>query len=24
MPKYASLKPEEVKGLVTYIRTLKK
>ena len=24
MPKYASLKPEEVKGLVAYIRTLKK
>jgi mono/diheme cytochrome c family protein len=24
MPKYASLKPEEVKGLVSYIRTLKK
>jgi mono/diheme cytochrome c family protein len=24
MPKYASLKPEEVKGLVEYIRTLKK
>jgi mono/diheme cytochrome c family protein len=24
MPKYPSLKPEEVKGLVAYIRTLKK
>ena len=24
MPKYASLSPEEVKGLVAYIRTLKK
>jgi mono/diheme cytochrome c family protein len=24
MPKYASLKPEDVKGLVAYIRTLKK
>lgn len=24
MPKYGSLKPEEVKGLVAYIRTLKK
>jgi mono/diheme cytochrome c family protein len=24
MPKYASLKPEEVKGLVAYIRTLNK
>jgi mono/diheme cytochrome c family protein len=24
MPKYGSLKPEEIKGLVTYIRTLKK
>jgi mono/diheme cytochrome c family protein len=24
MPKYASLKPEEIKGLVAYIRTLKK
>ena len=24
MPKYGSLKPEEVKGLVDYIRTLKK
>lgn len=24
MPKYATLKPEEVKGLVAYIRTLKK
>jgi cytochrome c6 len=24
MPKYASLTPEEVKGLVAYIRTLKK
>jgi cytochrome c6 len=24
MPKYASLKPEEVKGLVAYIRSLKK
>jgi mono/diheme cytochrome c family protein len=24
MPKYASLKPEEIKGLVGYIRTLKK
>jgi mono/diheme cytochrome c family protein len=24
MPKYSSLKPEEVKGLVDYIRTLKK
>jgi mono/diheme cytochrome c family protein len=24
MPKYASLKPEEVKGLVAYIRTMKK
>jgi cytochrome c6 len=24
MPKFASLKPEEVKGLVSYIRTLKK
>jgi cytochrome c6 len=24
MPKYASLKPEDVKGLVVYIRTLKK
>ncbi len=24
MPKYASLKPEEVKGLVSYIRSLKK
>src|SRR5580704_2523636 len=24
MPKYGSLKPEEVKGLVGYIRTLKK
>jgi cytochrome c6 len=24
MPKYSSLKPEEVKGLVAYIRTLKK
>lgn len=24
MPKYASLKPEEVKGLVAYVRTLKK
>jgi mono/diheme cytochrome c family protein len=24
MPKYSSLKPEEVKGLVTYIRSLKK
>ncbi|HXM67104.1 MAG TPA: cytochrome c [Candidatus Acidoferrum sp.] len=24
MPKFASLKPEEVKGLVAYIRTMKK
>ncbi len=24
MPKYGSLKPEEIKGLVAYIRTLKK
>ena len=24
MPKYASLSPEDVKGLVAYIRTLKK
>lgn len=24
MPKYSSLKPEEIKGLVAYIRTLKK
>ena len=24
MPKYSTLKPEEVKGLVAYIRTLKK
>ena len=24
MPKYASLKPEDIKGLVAYIRTLKK
>src|ERR1700739_2839301 len=24
MPKFASLKPEDVKGLVTYIRTMKK
>jgi cytochrome c6 len=24
MPKYASLKPEEIKGLVAYIRSLKK
>jgi mono/diheme cytochrome c family protein len=24
MPKYASLKPEDIKGLVDYIRTLKK
>lgn len=24
MPKYPSLKPEEIKGLVAYIRTLKK
>ena len=24
MPKYGSLKPEEIKGLVDYIRTLKK
>jgi hypothetical protein len=24
MPKYASLSPEEVKGLVAFIRTLKK
>jgi mono/diheme cytochrome c family protein len=24
MPKYGSLKPEEVKGLVAYVRTLKK
>lgn len=24
MPKFASLKPEEIKGLVAYIRTLKK
>jgi cytochrome c6 len=24
MPKYAALKPEEIKGLVAYIRTLKK
>ena len=24
MPKYSSVKPEEVKGLVAYIRTLKK
>lgn len=24
MPKYGSLKPEEIKGLVSYIRTLKK
>ena len=24
MPKYASLKPEETKGLVAYIRSLKK
>ncbi len=24
MPRYAALKPEEVKGLVAYIRTLKK
>jgi mono/diheme cytochrome c family protein len=24
MPKYGSLKPEDIKGLVTYIRTLKK
>jgi cytochrome c6 len=24
MPKYASLKPEDIKGLIDYIRTLKK
>jgi hypothetical protein len=24
MPRYAALKPEEIKGLVAYIRTLKK
>jgi mono/diheme cytochrome c family protein len=24
MPKYGSLKPEDIKGLVAYIRTLKK
>jgi mono/diheme cytochrome c family protein len=24
MPKYASLKPDDIKGLVAYIRTLKK
>jgi hypothetical protein len=24
MPKYASLSPDDVKGLVAYIRTLKK
>jgi hypothetical protein len=24
MPKYGSLKPEDIKGLVVYIRTLKK